>query len=149
MPIEPDPGPAPVHAYEWTVLRVVPRVERGEYVNAGVVVYSATADFLGARVHVDEDRWRTLDPGVDAAGVRAHLRAVAELCTGATAGRRPWPGDPAAAPRRTTGEWFRWLVAPRSTMLQTAPVHTGVSTDPAAEADRLLARYVLPRPPEQ
>ena len=120
--------------YDWALLRVVPRVERGELVNAGAVVYCQQRGFLGAEVHLDEARLLALDPGVDLPAVRAHLRGVHELCAGTPAA--------GANGRRPAGERFRWLVAPRSAVLQTSPVHTGLTTDPAAELHRLVATLV-------
>jgi hypothetical protein len=125
---------APTHPYEWALLRVVPRVERGEFVNAGVVVYCQSAQVLVARVALDETRLLALDPGADLSAVRAHLDAVRLLTTGGDA------TGPSGA--RTRGDRFRWLVAPRSTVVQAGPVHTGVSSDPEGEADRLVARLV-------
>ena len=124
--------------FEWALVRVVPRVERGEFVNAGAVVYSRALDFLAARVELDEDRLRALDPSVDVAAVRRHLDAFADLCAGR--GRVP------ASVARSAGDRFRWLVAPRSSVVQTSPVHTGVTDDPAAELDRLVATLVGPLP---
>ena len=113
------------HVYEYALLRVVPRVERGECVNAGVLVYCRPLSYVGARTHLDEARLLALDPDADLAGVRAALRAVEKVCAGA--GRR-----------------FRWLIAHRSTVVQPGPVHTGLTADPAAEADRLLDLLVRP-----
>ncbi|MEU3287903.1 DUF3037 domain-containing protein [Streptomyces longwoodensis] len=116
--------------FEYALLRVVPRVERGECVNAGVLVYCRARGFLGARVHLDEARLLALDPGADAAGVRAALRAVEAVCGGGEAAGQAAGDDP--------GRRFRWLVAPRSTIVQPGPVHTGLTTDPSAETERLL-----------
>jgi hypothetical protein len=120
--------------YEWAVLRVVPRVERSEFVNAGVVVYCQQLDFLGARVALADDRARALDPEVDLDLVRRHLDAAVALCA----------GEVSAGPNggRAAGDRFRWLVAPRSTIVQTSPVHSGLTEDPAAELDRLVAKVV-------
>ncbi|MGW3355643.1 DUF3037 domain-containing protein [Streptomyces bungoensis] len=116
--------------FEYAVLRVVPRVERGECINAGVVVYCRAQGFVGARTHLDEARLLALDPGADLAGVRAALGAVERVCAGgAEAGQAA--GDDA-------GRRFRWLIAPRSTVVQPGPVHTGLTTDPVAETERLL-----------
>jgi hypothetical protein len=116
--------------FEYALLRVVPRVERGEFVNAGVVVYCRARSFVTARTHLDAGRLRALDPRVDLQGVRAALHAAEALCAGGeTAGQAA--GDDA-------GRRFRWLVAPRSTVLQPGPVHTGLTADPEAEAERLL-----------
>jgi hypothetical protein len=127
--------PAP---YEWAVLRVVPRVDRGESVNVGIVVYCRAHDFLAARVTDDLSRAVALDPGLDVADVAAHLAAVRALCAG---------DDRTGSGRRSAGDRFRWLVAPRSTVVQTSPVHPGLTDDPAAEVATLFARMVTPPPP--
>ncbi|WP_030901437.1 DUF3037 domain-containing protein [Streptomyces sp. NRRL F-5126] len=116
--------------YEYALLRVVPRVERGECCNAGVIVYCRAQSFIAARTHLDEARVTALDPSVDLAGVRAALAAVESVCDGgASAGQ---------AGRDEPGRRFRWLIAPRSTVVQPGPVHTGLTADPKAEAERLL-----------
>ncbi|QGV81754.1 DUF3037 domain-containing protein [Streptomyces ficellus] len=116
--------------FEYALLRVVPRVERGECFNAGVVVYCRAQGFVCARTHLDEAKLRALDPGADVAGVRAALRAVEGVCEGGEhAGQAG--GDDA-------GRRFRWLIAPRSTVVQPGPVHTGLTTDPRGETERLL-----------
>jgi hypothetical protein len=122
--------------YEWAVLRVVPRVDRAEFVNAGVVLYSHADDYLGARIALPADRARALDPDLDLDLVRRHLEAIAALCA----------GDPSLAPNanRPAGDRFRWLVAPRSTVVQPSRVHTGLTNDPAAELDRLMGQLVTP-----
>jgi len=123
------------YPFEYAVLRIVPRVERGESINGGVLVYCRELDYLGAAVHVDADRLRALDPDVDVEHVTAVLRAIADTCgtdaDGPVAGEAIW--------RR-----FRWLTAPRSTVVQPGPVHTGLTADPAAETQRLLAVLVHP-----
>ncbi|MFE9173924.1 DUF3037 domain-containing protein [Streptomyces kebangsaanensis] len=116
--------------YEYALLRVVPRVERGECVNAGVLVYCRAQAYVGARTHLDEARLLALDPHVDVAGVRAALAAVEGVCAGGAAAGQA-AGDDA-------GRRFRWLVAPRSTIVQPGPVHTGLTADAAAETQRLL-----------
>ncbi|KAA0940921.1 DUF3037 domain-containing protein [Streptomyces apricus] len=116
--------------YEYAVLRVVPRVERGEYINAGVLVYCRAHSFVAARTHLDEGRLLALDPAADAEGVRAALRAVEGVCAGGAAAGQAAGDDP--------GRRFRWLIAPRSTVVQPGPVHTGLTADPAAETARLL-----------
>ncbi|MFD5793917.1 DUF3037 domain-containing protein [Streptomyces diastatochromogenes] len=116
--------------FEYALLRVVPRVERGECINAGVVVYCRAQAYVGARTHLDEARLLALDPGADVAGVRAALGAIERHCAGGEeAGQAA--GDDA-------GRRYRWLVAPRSTIVQPGPVHTGLTADPAAETERLL-----------
>ena len=121
--------------FEYAVLRVVPRVERGEAINAGVLVYCRDRDFLGARVALEVERLRALDPSADVAAIRAALAAAADTCGTEGTG-------PAAA--EEIGRRFRWLTAPRSTVVQPGPVHTGLTADPAAEPDRLLALLVTP-----
>jgi hypothetical protein len=116
--------------YEYALLRVVPRVERGECFNAGVLVYCRAKTFVAARTHLDETKLRALDPEADASAVRAALRAVESVCAGGAAAGQA-AGDDA-------GRRFRWLIAPRSTVVQPGPVHTGLTTDPAAETARLL-----------
>ena len=116
--------------FEYALLRVVPRIERGECVNAGVVVYSRAKGYVGARTHLDEARLLALDPAADVAGVRAALGAIERHCAG---------GEEAGqAARDDAGRRFRWLIAPRSTVVQPGSVHTGLTTDPAAETERLL-----------
>ncbi|MFC9929069.1 DUF3037 domain-containing protein [Streptomyces sp. NPDC127190] len=116
--------------FEYALLRVVPRIERGEYINAGVILYCRARGYVGARTHLDEARLRALDPAADADGIRAALGAVERICAG---------GEEAGqAARDDAGRRFRWLIAPRSTVVQPGPVHTGLTTDPAAEAERLL-----------
>lgn len=118
------------HVFEYALLRVVPRVERGERVNAGVLVYCRGKSYVGARTHLDEGRLLALDPHVDLPGVRAALGAVEGVCAGGDTAGQAAGDDP--------GRRFRWLIAPRSTVVQPGPVHTGLTTDPAAEAERLL-----------
>ena len=122
--------------FEYALLRVIPRVERGECMNAGVVLYCQADAFLGARIHLDADRLRALDPGADLEAVRAHLEAARSVCGGG-----PEAGAVGRLPLR---ERFGWLVAPRSTVVQPSAVHTGLTDDPEAELERLLSAMVLP-----
>ncbi|MBW4717449.1 DUF3037 domain-containing protein [Saccharothrix obliqua] len=124
------------HVFEYALLRAVPRQERGEFVNVGVLVYCKDLDFLGARVHVDEERLRALDPFLDVELLRANLAHLGVSCD----------GDPQAGPvaGTTPGQRFRWLTAPRSTIIQTSPAHTGLTDDPAESLDHLLRALVLP-----
>ena len=123
------------HPFEYALLRIVPRIERGEAINGGVLVYCRSLEYLGAAVRLDRARLRALDPGVDIEHVEAALRAIADTC-----------GDQGAAPAAAEdiGRRFRWLTAPRSTVVQAGPVHTGLTSDPAAETERLLRLLVLP-----
>jgi Protein of unknown function (DUF3037) len=125
---------AQMNVFEYAALRVVPRVERGETMNVGVIVYCQARDFLGCRVHVDPTRLRALDPNLDLEGVRATLAAVECTCAGG-----PQAGK---AADESLGGRFRWLTAPRSTVIQPGPVHAGLTTDPAAELDHLLDTLV-------
>ncbi|MCX4760455.1 DUF3037 domain-containing protein [Streptomyces sp. NBC_01275] len=120
--------------FEYALLRVVPRIERGECVNAGVLVYCRAQSYVGARTHLDEARLLALDPAADVAGIRAALRAVEGVCAGGEAAGQ--------AARDDAGRRFRWLIAPRSTVVQPGPVHTGLTLDPEAEAERLLGLLV-------
>lgn len=124
--------------YSYALVRVVPRVERGEFLNVGVVLFSRELDFLGARLEVDEARLRSLAPDVDAALVERHLRVFEAICEGAAEG-----GPIAALPRP---ERFHWLVAPRSTMIQTSPVHVGRSQNVQQALEGLLDEFVRLRP---
>ena len=121
--------------FEYAVLRVVPRIERGESINGGVVVYCRDLDYLGAAVHLDADRVRALDPAADLDRIADALAALADTCG-------PDADGPAAGEQ--IGRRFRWLTAPRSTVVQPGPVHTGLTEDPAAETQRLLRLLVLP-----
>ena len=124
------------HPFEYALLRVVPRVDRGEAINAGVLVYCQSLAFLGSRVHLDRDRLRALDPGADADAIDRALQAAADVCD----------ADPSsgAAGLEDIGRRFRWLTAPRSTVVQPGPVHTGLTADPEPELDHLLRVLVLP-----
>jgi hypothetical protein len=123
------------HVFEYAALQVVPRVERGERMNAGLLLYCKGLNFLGARVHLDVDRLHALDPTADPAAILRGLEAAANTCAG---------HGPAA--EEDLLRRFRWLTAPRSTVVQPGPVHTGLTADPDAEADRLTALLVLPLP---
>ncbi len=121
-------------------MRVVPKVEREEFVNAGAIVSCPARGFLAAAIELDEARLLALDGTVDLDEVRAHLATIPRICAGGEA------AGPIGhlAPR----ERFHWLVAPRSTIIQTSPVHTGRCDDPAALLERLLDTMVRPpRPP--
>lgn len=129
-------GPARARVpFEYAALRAVPRMDRGECVNVGVVLYCQADDFLGAKVHVDEQRLRSLDPQVDVDVVRAALEGVCAICAGS-----PDAGRAADGSARVR---FGRLTAPRSTVVQPGPVHSGLTADPATELDRLLTRLVL------
>ncbi|MGH3663476.1 MAG: DUF3037 domain-containing protein [Micromonosporaceae bacterium] len=122
------------HPFEYAVIRAVPRVERGEQVNVGVLVYCQAKGFLGASTHLDPRRLLALDPEIDLEAVGAVLRSWEHTCEGAPEGVGP--------ARMTPGERFRWLAAPRSTVIQAGPVHTGLTDEPAAELEHLMTRLV-------
>jgi hypothetical protein len=121
--------PAPI-SFDYAVLRVVHRVDREEFVNAGVIVFCAEQPFLGARVHIDESRLKALWPALDVDLVRQHLEAVPRICA----------GDPSAGAiaRLAPRERFHWLVAPRSTIIQVSPVHSGLCQSPSEALERLF-----------
>jgi hypothetical protein len=121
-------------AYQYVVLRCVPRPDREEFVNVGVVVYCEARKFLEVACHVDEARLLALDPRLDLKQVRAGLDFVAGVCAGADRA-----GTAARAP---LGERFGFLKAPRSTVIQPGPVHGGLTTDPARQLEHLLERLV-------
>ena len=127
--------PAPEREeFQYALWRVVPRVERGECFNAGVVLFCRRGRFLQARVALDRDRLAALAPGVEPDAIERHLEHLARIAAGDEGA-----GPMAALPQ---SERFHWLVAPSSTMVQPSPVHTGLSDDPAAELDRLFATLV-------
>jgi hypothetical protein len=128
----PDPS-----TYDYAVIRVVPRVEREEFVNVGVIVSCPEAGFLECRIELDEQRVRTLDPHVDLDAVRRYLEIIPLICRGGAAA-----GAIGKLPPR---ERFRWLIAPRSTVIQVSPAHTGHCTDPPALLEHLLATMVRPQ----
>lgn len=125
-------------AFDYAVVRVVPRVEREEFVNAGVVVHCRGRDFLRARFALDERRLLALAPDVDLEAVRAHLEAFARVCD----------GGPAAGPLGDLSptERFHWVTSPRSTVVQTSPVHAGLCEDPDAALAHLVETVVRARP---
>jgi hypothetical protein len=128
--------PAPC-SYDYAVIRVVPRVERGEFVNVGVIFSCPSRDFLEARIHLDPARLLALDATLDVEALEQHLQSIPVICTG---------GPPAQAlGRLTPRERFHWLVAPRSAAIQVSPVHTGQCADPRATLDLLMRTMVLPR----
>jgi hypothetical protein len=124
----------PLLSYQYVVLRAVPRVDRDEFINIGVVIHSQGADFLDCAFNLDPDRLRSFSPELDLASVEASLETLAAICRGEQA-----PGRPALDGQ---GQRFGWIAAPRSTVVQPGPVHGGLTSDPAAELQRLLARLV-------
>jgi len=122
-------------SYDYAIVRVVPRVEREEFINAGVILSCQAQDFLGARIELDERRLLALDGTVDLETVRANLASIPLVCAGGAA----------AGPigKLSPRERFHWLVAPRSTILQISPVHTGVCEQPDLVLENLARRLGL------
>lgn len=129
--------PAGRSPFEYAILRVIPREDRGEAFNAGIVLHSRPRRFLDARVHLDVAILEALAPGCDPAVVQAQLETVPRICA----------GDPSAGPLAALSrpERFHWLVSPSSTMVQPSAVHTGLTDDPAATLDHLFETLVLRR----
>jgi hypothetical protein len=125
---------SPRNAFQYAIVRVLPRVERGECLNVGVVLLCRPRRYLGARIALDERRLRALAPDLDPATIRPHLEAIERIAA----------GDPDAGPIAQLGqaERFHWLVAPSSTIIQPSEVHTGLCDDPASELDHLVAMLV-------
>lgn len=124
------------HAYDYAVIRVVPQVEREEFINVGVVLSCPTCRFLGTRIHLDPARLHAFAPSLDEEIVRAHLASFEAVSRG---GAEAGPIGELPARQR-----FHWLVAPRSTVIQTSPAHPGLCHDPALTLEKLLRRYVGP-----
>jgi hypothetical protein len=122
------------HTYDYAIVRIVPRVERGEQINVGVILSCVDVDFLEARIEMDEARLLALDPALDLEAIRAGLATIPAVCAG---GAEAGPIG-SLRPR----DRFRWLVSPRSTIIQMSPVHTGRTADPAATIERLLTTMV-------
>ncbi len=125
----------PEHStFDYAIVRVVPRVERGEFINAGVILFCLTKRFLAAKVELDERRLLALAPEVDLELVRGHLQAIPRICAGGRAA-----GPIGQLPQK---ERWHWLVAPRSTILQMSPVHSGLCEEPAQALEHLMDRMV-------
>jgi hypothetical protein len=132
-----EPTSRNAHTYDYAIIRVVPRVERGEMINVGVILSCPDVSFLEARIELDDARLRAFDATLDLDAVRAHLETIPVTCRGGVEA-----GPIGALPQRAR---FHWLVAPRSTIIQISPVHTGRTDDPAAALERLLDRMVRPK----
>ncbi len=136
----PAPAPEPDRVpFAYAIVRVVPRVERGEFLNAGIVLLCRPRRFLGARVAFDEARLRALDPTCDGQAVFAHLALIERIAA----------GDPSAGPiaRLSKPERFHWLVSPTSTIIQVSDAHPGLTADPAATLAHLFRTLVeMPAP---
>ncbi len=124
----------PRSVFQYAVIRLLPRVERGEFLNVGVVLLCRPQRYLGARIALDQGRLAALAPDLDPATVRPHLEAIERIAAGNV--------DAGPIARLGQPERFHWLVAPSSTMIQPSEVHTGLCDDPAAELDRLVKALV-------
>ena len=122
------------YTYDYAIVRIVPRVERGEQINVGIILSCPDVNFLEARIELDEARLLALDPKVDLDLMRANLATIPVVCRGGAEA-----GPIGELPQRGR---FRWLVSPRSTMIQTSPVHTGRTSDPAASLEHLVEKVV-------
>jgi hypothetical protein len=120
--------------YDYAIIRVVPRVERGEAINVGVILSCPALDFLDARIELDPSRLLALDPSADIEATRAHLEMIPRVCRGGADA-----GPIGELPQRSR---FHWLVSPRSTIIQLSPVHTGRTSDPEKALERLLETMV-------
>lgn len=123
-------------AFDYAVVRVVPRVERGEFLNAGVILFCPTQSYLQSRIGLDHARLLVMDPSIDVAAVETYLASIPKVCAGGGDA-----GSIGSLPQRAR---FHWLVAPRSTMIQTSEVHSGVHHDLNAALDGLFERLVRP-----
>jgi hypothetical protein len=122
------------HTYDYAIIRLVPRVERGEQINVGVILSCPGSDFLEARIELDASRLLALDPSIDVDATRANLEMIPRVCRGG-----PDAGEIGELPQRAR---FHWLVSPRSTIIQMSPVHTGRTDDPGRALERLLDTMV-------
>ncbi len=122
-------------SYDYAIIRVVPHVERGECLNVGVILYSPTRRFLGALLHYDQERLHALAPQLDFSALQQQLEHIVHVCYGRK------QGGPIG--QLSQSERFNWLVSPRSTIIQTSPVHAGICSDPEEELRSLLKKLVL------
>lgn len=122
------------HVFDYAVVRVVPRVDRGEFLNAGVIVFCSTRSYLESRIELDRARLQALAPSVDIAVVESYLEAIPKVCQGGGDA-----GSIGSLPQRAR---FHWLVAPRSTIIQTSAVHSGVHEDPQIALGNLFDKLV-------
>ena len=129
-----------LNSYDYAIVRVVPCVERGEYINAGVILFCRTRRFLDALVYLDIPRLTTLYPAVDLDMVQRHLDIIPLVCAGSA--------EAGAIGQLSQSERFHWLVSPRSTMLQVSAVHSGLCESPERELDELMERMVRPPAPD-
>lgn len=123
-----------LHSYDYAYIQVVPRVERCEFINTGVILFCRTRRFLAAQIHLDEARLHALSPSLSTALVRTHLDLIPRICAG--------EGSIGQLER---AERFHWLVAPHSTVIQSSPVHSGLCQEPNAALEQLMAELRGPQ----
>jgi len=124
-----------LNSYDYAIIRVVPCVERGEYINAGVILFCRTRRYLGSLISLDTQRLTLLYPAIDLDMVQKHLDSIPLVCNGAA--------EAGVIGQLSQSERFHWLVSPRSTIIQTSPVHSGLCADPADTLEHLLKTMVL------
>ncbi len=121
--------------YDYAIIRIVPCVERGEYINVGVILYCPTRRFLGALTHLDKQRLSAFAPQLDFPAVQQQLEHLLQICSGKS--------ESSPVGKLSPSERFHWLVSPRSTVIQTSPVHSGICSDPKTALQDLLKKLVL------
>lgn len=121
-------------SFDYAIVRVVPQVEREEFINAGVILFCRTLRFLDARIELDTNRLEALSPKLDVAVVQAHLELIPRICAGSA--------DAGPLGQLSQAERFHWLVTPRSTAIQVSPVHCGLCVNPQAALDDLFEKLV-------
>jgi hypothetical protein len=124
-----------LNSYDYAIVRLVPCVERGEYINVGVILFCRTRRFLGALISANIPRLTALFPTIDIPIVQQHLDVIPLVCAGSA--------EAGIIGQLSQSERFHWLVSPRSTVIQTSPIHSGLCTDPAATLEHLLQTMVL------
>lgn len=122
-------------SYSYALVRVLPHLERGEFINCGVILYCAERKYLGARIHLDRDRLMALQPEADLSAIERHLNEIARICSGDEAA-----GEIAEMP---AAQRFHWLVSPKSAIIRVSEVHSGLCSDPEERLDQLVVRTVL------
>jgi hypothetical protein len=123
-----------ISSYDYAIIRIVPRVERGECINVGVILFCRTRRFLKAKLALDEQRIRSFAPNLDYAAVEKQLLQLVQVCN----------AEPQSGPigELSQSERFHWLVAPRSTIIQVSPVHSGLCSNPESVLDHLVQELV-------
>ncbi len=123
-----------LHSFDYAIVRVIPRVERGECLNAGIILFCRTRRYLGALIELDEKRLLALFPDCDMSLIEEHLATIPRICKGGA--------EAGYIGQLSQSERFHWLVAPRSTIIQTSPAHSGLCSDPDATLEHLVKTLV-------